>query len=159
MKLDTLDLKILELLQNSSMLTPKLSEIAKTIGTTNATVYRRIEALKEEGVIVGHTTRIDTKMIGKSFTALIYLKLPRNVTQDEKNKIAHKLAELDTVESVYEPVGSWSYIIKTSHRDMDDLDQFIKSELSKDPFEEMQVEMILNVIKEGKTSIPKQSNQ
>lgn len=157
MKLDTLDIRILGLLQISSMLTPKLSEIAKEIGTTNATVYRRIEALKKEGVIVGHTTRIDSKLIGKSFQVILYLRLPKTLTPDEKAKHSHKLAEMDAIESVYEPIGKWSYIIKSSHGDMEELNTFIKEGLSKIPYEEMQMELILNVVKEGRISLPKLS--
>ncbi len=155
MKLDSLDIKILDLLQNSSMLTPKLSEIAKEIGTTNATVYRRIDALKKNGIIIGHTTKIDSKLIGKTFQALIYLRLPKSINPEEKNKLSLKLSEMHTAEAVYEPIGKWSFIIKTSHKDMEELNRFIKDELSKIPYEEMQMEIILNVVKEGSVSLPK----
>ncbi len=154
-KLDTLDIKILELLQNSAMLTPKLSEMAKEIGTTNATVYRRIEGLKREGVIIGHTTRIDSRLIGKTFQALIYVKLPKGITPEEKARLSNRLAELKTIEAIYEPIGRWSYIIKTSHRDMEELNRFVREDLSKVPYDEMVMEIILNTIKEGRISLPK----
>ena len=155
MKLDKLDIKIIELLQNSNMLTPKLSEMAKEIGTTNATVYRRIEALKKNGIIIGHATRIDNKMIGKNFQALIYLRMPKNLSSEEKEKISNKIMDISNIEAIYMPLGKWSYILKTSHRDIEELNKFVQEELSKVPFDEMQIELILRVMKEGHTTIPK----
>jgi Lrp/AsnC family transcriptional regulator len=157
-KLDKLDIRILDLLQGSNMLTPKISEIAKAIGTTNATVYRRIEAMKRDGVIVGHTTKIDNKLIGKSFQAFIYLRMPRNLTADEKDKISNRLMGMNSIEAVYIPLGKWSYLIKTSHRDMEELNRFVEDELAKVPYEEAQIELILKVIKEGQVTLPKSSN-
>lgn len=154
-KLDKLDIRILELLQNSNMLTPKLSEMAKDIGTTNATVYRRIEALKKNGVIVGHSTRIDARLVGKAFQALIYLRLPRSIGTEEKDKLSNKLLELSNTEAIYMPLGKWSYILKTSHKDIEELNKFVQDELAKVPYDEMQIEFILRVVKEGQISIPR----
>jgi DNA-binding Lrp family transcriptional regulator len=154
-KLDKLDMRILELLQNSSMLTPKLSEMAKEVGTTNATVFRRIEALKKNGIIVGHSTRIDQRLMGKVFQALIYLRLPRSVSSEEKEKLSNKLLELEHAEAIYVPLGKWSYILKTSHRDVEELNKFVQDELGKIPYDEMEIELILKVVKEGHVSVPK----
>jgi DNA-binding Lrp family transcriptional regulator len=156
-KLDKLDIRILELLQNSNMLTPKLSSIAKDIGTTNATVYRRIEALKRNGIIVGHATRIDNRLMGKSFQALIYLRMPKTMNASEKQRISNKLMEMSSIESVYMPLGKWSYIIKTSHGNIDELNRFVENELGKVPYDEMQIDLILKVMKEGHVSMPRSS--
>ncbi len=153
MKLDILDLKILEALQKSSMLTPKLSEIAKEVGTTNATVYRRIAALKKSNVIMGHTTNIDSRLIGKSVKAFIYMDLTKPLLAEDKIKAVAKLTEMDSVEAIYEPIGKWTYVIKTSHNNIDDFNAFVKNEISKIQCDEIRIELILNTLKEGHTSI------
>ena len=153
MKLDMLDMKILEALQNPQMLAPKLSDIAKSVGTTNATVYRRIVSLKKANVILGHTTNIDSRLIGKSLKAFIYLNLAKPLLPEEKQKVASRLAEMDVVEAAYEPIGKWTYIIKTSHGDIGSLNTFMKNEISKIPCDDVQVDIILNVVKEGHTSL------
>jgi len=154
-KLDQLDVKIIEIIQRSDMLTPKLSKIAEVLGTTNATVYRRIDALKKEGVIIGHTTRIDGKLVGKGLQSFIYLKLQRNISKDEKEEIGKKLSEIESVESVYVPIGRWNYLIKVRSSGIEDLDHIIGEEISKLPLEEMEVEFISRTLKDGEPILPK----
>jgi DNA-binding Lrp family transcriptional regulator len=156
MKLDQLDMKIIELIQRSDMLTPKLSKIAEALGTTNATVYRRIEALKKEGVIVGHTTKIDGKLIGKGLQSFIFIKLQRNISREEKDEIGAKLSAVKNVESVYIPIGKWNYLVKVRSSGIEDLDQTIGEEMAKLPLEEMEIEFISKTIKDGEITFPKE---
>jgi|GEM_PF-2646351 DNA-binding Lrp family transcriptional regulator len=156
MKLDQLDMKIIELIQRSDMLTPKLSKIAEALGTTNATVYRRIEALKKEGVIVGHTTKIDGKLIGKGLQSFIFIKLQRNISREEKDEIGAKLSAAKNVESVYIPIGKWNYLVKVRSSGIEDLDQTIGEEMAKLPLEEMEIEFISKTIKDGEITFPKE---
>ncbi len=149
MKLDQLDLRILELLQKNEMLMPKLSKIAESIGSTSTTVYRRIESLKEEGIILGHTTRIDAKLVGKPLQAFIYVKLSGNVSKEERNELAEKLAVAGSVESVYVPIGYWSYIMLTRHESVEELDHFVQESLLRVPLQEIQIDLVARTIKEG----------
>ncbi len=149
MKLDQLDLKILELLQNNEMLMPKLSKIAEKVGSTSTTVYRRIETLKKEGIILGHTTRLDPKLIGKPLQSFIYLKIASNVGKEERNEFAGRLVNAYGVEAIYVPIGYWSYILLARHEDVEELDRFVQGELIKVPLQEIQIDLISRTIKEG----------
>lgn len=161
MNLDQLDIKILELLQKSEMLTPKLSKIAKTVGSTNATVYRRVEALKKEGIIVGHTTRVDAGMIGRPLHSFIFLKMNKGVDKAEKEEISKRISAVGGVEAVYVPMSKWSYILMTRHTGLSELDKFIQEDLAKLPLEEMQIELISKTVKEDSAIMPikKSGNQ
>lgn len=152
MKLDQLDIKILELLQKSEMLTPKLSKIANAVSSTNATVYRRIEALKNEGIIIGHTTQIDGKLVGKNLQAMIYLRVSKNLDRQGREEMIKRLTKVDEVEGVYVPMSHWSYLLKMRTATLEDLDKFLQEELIKFPMEEIQIEIISRTLKEG-TSI------
>lgn len=154
MRLDKLDMRILELLQESSMLSPKLSRIAEEAGTTNATVYRRIEAMRKDGIIVGHTTRIDTNMISKRFEALIYLRLQRNVSKEEHDRIAESLYKAKGIDSLYVPIGGWSFIAKTQHQSLEQLSTFVKDEMGKLPVNDMKVEILSRTMKESQGTVP-----
>ncbi|MDE1851248.1 MAG: Lrp/AsnC family transcriptional regulator [Candidatus Micrarchaeota archaeon] len=149
MKLDKLDMRILGLLQESSMLSPRLSKIADEAGTTNATVYRRIEAMRKEGIIVGHTTRIDSSLISGRLEALIYLKLQRNVSKEEHDRIAESLYKARSIESLYVPIGGWSFIAKTGHQNLEQLSAFVKDEMGRLPVGEVKVEIISRTMKES----------
>lgn len=157
MKLDQLDIKILELLQDPSMLSPKLSKIAKSVGTTNATVYRRINAMKKEGVITGVSARIDTRLVySGSVDAIVYLRLQKGMSADEKVHISNRLAEMQNVGSVYVPIGRWNYIIRTTHKSIDDLNRFVHEELGKLPVADFRVEVLSRVLKESSAPTLKQ---
>jgi DNA-binding Lrp family transcriptional regulator len=149
MKLDQLDLKILELLQDNEMLMPKLSKIAKNVGSTSTTVYRRIEILKKEGIILGHTTRLDAKLIGKPLQSFIYIKVASSVGKEERNEFAEKLVNSYGVESIYVPIGYWTYILLARHENVEELDRFVQNELIKVPLQEIQIDLISRTIKEG----------
>lgn len=154
MKLDKLDMRILELLQESSMLSPRLSKIADKAGTTNATIYRRIEVMRKEGIIVGHTTRIDSNLISRKLEALIYIKLQRNTSKDERERVSAALYKSQNVDSLYVPIGSWSFIIKTGHQSLDELSSFIRDEIGKLPVNEIKLEIISKTMKESQGNIP-----
>jgi Lrp/AsnC family transcriptional regulator len=153
MKIDQLDIKILNLLQNSEMLAPKLTKIAEAVGSTNATVYRRIEALKREGIIVGHTTQVDAKLIGKSVQSFIHLRVSNNLEKGERDRIGKKLSGLEGVEAVYVPISHWNYLLKVRYSNIEELDRFIQDELVKMPVEEMQIELVSKSIKDGAVSL------
>ena len=158
MKLDQLDIKILELLQKSDMLAPKLSKIASSVGSTNATVYRRVEALKKEGIIIGHTTKVDANLIGKPLHTLIFVKVGKGVAKPERDEIARKISSTPSVEAMYVPMSKWNYILMVRHPGLSELDMFIQDELSRLPLEEMQVELISKTIKEGAGIMPQSAD-
>ncbi|MBU6392246.1 MAG: Lrp/AsnC family transcriptional regulator [Candidatus Micrarchaeota archaeon] len=157
MKLDKLDMRILELLQESSMLSPRLSKIAEKADTTNATIYRRIEAMRKEGIIIGHTTRIDSNLISRKLEALIYIKLQRNASKDDRDRVSTTLYKSNNVDSLYVPIGSWNFIIKTGHQSLDELSNFIRDEIDKLPVNEMRVEIISKTMKESQGNIPEKA--
>lgn len=159
MKLDSLDMRILELLQDSSMLSTKLSKIAKVAGTTNATVYRRIEAMKKVGIIEGHTTKIDTGLISKNVKAMIYIRLRKDSPKEERLSISEKIVDLYNVESAFVPIGKWNFLVKVTCSDLDSLNRFVQEDLGKIPVEELRIELISKVLKDGHTVLVKKDEQ
>ena len=61
-KMDSLDLKILNIIQQDSTLSMK--EIAAKVGLTYTPTYERIKNLEEDGVIVGRPTLLNPSKIG-----------------------------------------------------------------------------------------------
>ncbi|MDE1825063.1 MAG: Lrp/AsnC family transcriptional regulator [Candidatus Micrarchaeota archaeon] len=151
MKLDQLDLKILRLLQDPEMLTPKLTKIAKSVDSTNATIYRRIEVLKKEGVIVGHTTQIDMKLVGKNIEAFLCVRLVKGVEKAEADRITRKISELEGIEAVYLPISHWNYLVVARFSNIEQLNKLVQEELRKLPIEEVEVELLSKTAKEGAT--------
>jgi len=61
-KLDSVDLKIVELLSRNARMECKA--IGKTVGISDRTVARRIESLEKKGIIHGYTVRVDEALAG-----------------------------------------------------------------------------------------------
>jgi DNA-binding Lrp family transcriptional regulator len=144
---DRLDIKILELLMGAETLSPKLSKIAMAVGSTNATVYRRIEAMKKDGIIIGYTTVVDKKLIGKPLQSLIYLKISRVAGTGEREEVSRKISDMADVESAFVPLANWDYIMIARHSDIEALDRFIKDKISALPIDEMRIEILTKAIK------------
>ncbi|EMU5679125.1 winged helix-turn-helix transcriptional regulator, partial [Pseudomonas aeruginosa] len=71
--LDMYDQRILALLQEESSLST--AEIAERIGLSQSPCWRRIQRLKEEGVIRKQVTLLDRKKIGLNTQVFAQIKL------------------------------------------------------------------------------------
>ncbi|ELC7295405.1 winged helix-turn-helix transcriptional regulator, partial [Pseudomonas aeruginosa] len=71
--LDIYDQRILALLQEESSLST--AEIAERIGLSQSPCWRRIQRLKEEGVIRKQVTLLDRKKIGLNTQVFAQIKL------------------------------------------------------------------------------------
>lgn len=71
--LDAYDRRILELLQEDASLSS--AQIAERIGLSQSPCWRRIQRLKEEGVIRGQVTLLDRKKIGLNTQIFAEVKL------------------------------------------------------------------------------------
>lgn len=74
MKLDNVDITILEMLKKDARISFK--EIARKINVSPDTIINRFERLKEQGIIVNSTVIINSKKIGYPFISLFgsYIK-------------------------------------------------------------------------------------
>lgn len=70
--MDALDLKIIDVMVKDAQ-TP-FTKIAETVGTTNETVRKRYERLKESGFILNSTISIDLQKLGYSGFIIIFIK-------------------------------------------------------------------------------------
>lgn len=72
-KLDRVDRKILEALQEDARLSS--AELAERVSLTTSPCWRRVKRLEEEGVITGYQARIDPERLGYQVMAFVYISL------------------------------------------------------------------------------------
>ena len=107
-KLDRIDLKILDLISENARLT--YSDIAKELNVTPHTVIRRISDLKKETLIMGFEPFIDlTKSQYSGYKALVTLKYH---TGQKKNEIINYLKSDVNVINIIEFIGPWDFEIE-----------------------------------------------
>jgi DNA-binding Lrp family transcriptional regulator len=141
-KLDDVDFKILNLLQEDSRLSYK--KIADKLGISVGTAYNRIKSLERKSVLKGYTVMLDAVKVGYSLTALILIQAEGKHLLD----VEREIAKMSNVTSVYDITGDFDIAAIARFKDRDGLNQFIKSLLSLPYVKRTVTNVVLNVVKE-----------
>lgn len=126
--LDSIDLAILTYLQEDATL-PN-TELAKKIGMAPSAVLERVKKLKQKGVIMGQTIRIQPNSIDLKLLAFIFIKSsegPGNIA------VAKQLVKLPEVLELHHIAGEDCYLVKVRARDPQSLVQLMRDKFSKIP--------------------------
>ena len=78
-KLDRVDRKILEALQDNARLSS--AELADLVALTASPCWRRVKRLEEAGVISAYQARLDARKLGYEVMAFVFITLDKNQTQ------------------------------------------------------------------------------
>lgn len=130
MKLDTIDIAILNELQDEARL-PNV-ELADRVGLSPSACSRRLDNLEKSGIIEGYQAVISNKAIGQTITAIIHITL---AGQSEKHLFEFEaaVAECPFIVACFLMSGDSDYIIRLSARDMEEFEFIHKSWLSALP--------------------------
>ena len=140
--MDELDAKIIERLLKDSR--KSLRSIAKELGTPTSTVHERVKRLVKLGVIRRFTTELDLKLLGLDITALILVSVDgAHITEVEKI-----LSTYDQVMAVYDITGEFDVALIAKFRNMDELNNFIKTILKIPYIKRTVTSVVFNVVKE-----------
>ena len=99
-KIDSINKKILHLLQEDARITYK--EIAKDLQRSETTIRDRIKALEETGIIQGYTALIDKRVLGLTFYAMVLANPPSPADVD---MVTEKVKKVSNVLRVYQIAG------------------------------------------------------
>ncbi len=141
-RVDEIDLKIINLLQEDSRLS--YNKIASKLGISVGTAYNRIKNLEEKGVLKGYTVLVDMDKVGYNLTALILIQAEGKHLLDVETEIA----KMNNVVSVYDITGDFDIAAIARFKDRNNLNQFIKNLLSLPYVKKTVTNVVLNVVKE-----------
>jgi len=127
MKLDSNDLKIIELLKQDSR--ASVTSIAETLGLARVTTHDRMVKLKSEGVIQRYTVDIDAKAWGYDLRAFIFARCERGNV--DRRSVAQKICQFPYVVRCNVIAGDWDLLIEVVSPSMDTLGDAILDGLSK----------------------------
>ena len=127
MKLDTLDLSILKLLQKNSKLTNKALSTHLSLSVT--AVYERIKKLEKTGIIKGYVALLSKEMLDQSFVAFCHVKLIQH-TQDNVKQFEREVIKIDEVLECYHLSGDYDYLLKVHVKDMESYRKFMIEKLT-----------------------------
>ena len=129
MELDRYDRRILEVLQEEGRISNQ--ELAGRIGLSPSPCLRRVKALEEGGVLTAYRALVDSRKLGLTLMALIYISMDRH-TPDRFANFEAKVKELpEVLECLLVTGQDADYQLKVIVRDMDAYQELLLNKITR----------------------------
>lgn len=128
MALDTIDYKLLDLLQQNARMTQL--EMAAAVGLSQPAVAERMRKLEQEQIITGYSARVDGRKLGKDITAFIGVRIEHPKYNSSFGK---RILEVHDVLECHRITGPDSYLLKVVTENTESLDRLISDLLRHIP--------------------------
>lgn len=126
-KLDKIDLKILNILQNNARISN--ADLATQVNLSQTPCLRRLRKLESSGIIKEYCTRLNNKQLGLNISAFVFVKLERNTAQNGK-EFEDAVRNMPEVMECCVLAGSHDYSLRIITSDLDSYERFIKNNLA-----------------------------
>jgi DNA-binding Lrp family transcriptional regulator len=146
MRIDDLDLAILEVLQGDATITnARLSEL---VHLSPSQCSRRRASLEEAGIVEGYTARLSAGKLGFTFQAMVRISLLSHGKANAEDFSAY-LDRFPEVSGAYSVSGDCDYILHIRTRDLEAFSDFIHKHLLTYPqMGQIRSDIVLTVLKE-----------
>ena len=124
--LDPIDWQLLSLMADA--VAPAVAPLATAAGISEADAAKRIERMRESGVIAGIQARIAPERVGLPITAFLIVRVAQ--TEDSYQAIDHLIREFDQVQEAHAVSGQYDWIIKVRATDPEDLRNLLTRRLA-----------------------------
>ena len=128
--LDSIDLRILQLLQHDARLTNK--EVADKLGKSVTPVYERIKRLEDEGYITRYVALVNKDLIGKHLTAFTTVQLKEHSATALRG-FEKEVVKFPEVMECYHMTGRFDFLIKMAIKDMKEYNELLMGKLATLP--------------------------
>lgn len=109
LKLDAIDLKILDLLQQDAE--QQLAQIAEAVGLSSTPCWRRIQRLKESGVIRRQVALVDAQALNVGVTVFVSVRTATH-TQEWFERFRATVQAIPEVVEFYRMSGDVDYLLR-----------------------------------------------
>ena len=127
MPLDTIDKKLINLLQIDSKQTTKQLSLQLNLSVT--AIYERIKKLEKEKIIKKYVAIINKNKIEKSFLVFCHIKLIQH-SKEYVTTFEREVLKLEEVSECFHVSGDYDYILKVYVKDMDEYREFMVTKLT-----------------------------
>mgnify|MGYP003383430056 CR=1 FL=1 len=122
MKLDSIDLRILDAVQKDGRITKlRLAEVA---GLSPTPCWLRLRKLEQAGLIAGYHARLDPRRVAAFATVLVEVTLA-NHRQADFDRFERRVAATPEVVTCWSVGGGLDYVLKVVARDIDSYQRLI----------------------------------
>lgn len=121
-QMDEIDRRIVRELQRDATLSH--AALAEVVGSSAASVWRRVRVLEKEGVL-GPTVRLaNAERLGRSVNVLCQVRMSRQ-TVEARAEFEEFIQARPEIVECYAMSGEWDYLLRIAVEDVADYDRFI----------------------------------
>jgi len=129
MKLDAVDLRILDAIQRDGRIT-KLA-LAEKVGLSPTPCWMRLQKLEKSGIVSGYHAHLNLRKIAPVATVLMEVTLA-NHRQADFDRFERAIAALDEVVACWSVGGGVDYVLKVMAPDIDAYQRFVDGLLDRE---------------------------
>lgn len=126
MKLDDIDIKILDAMQADAGLS--VAEVAEKVGLTASPCWRRIRNLETAGVIRKRMAVLEDREVGLDFQAVVMVKITPP-TRENHALFMEKVQDIPEIVEALTISGDYDYLLRVMTPDMTAYNNFIGNRL------------------------------
>ncbi len=128
--LDAMDRRIVQSLQTDASLSH--ADLAERVGSSPASVWRRVKALEAAGVL-GQTVRlVDAERVGRGVNVLCNVRM-RSHSREARSTFEAFVRDRPEILECFSMSGDWDYLIRVVAADVSDYEQFLMRTLLEHP--------------------------
>lgn len=129
-KADEIDQKILNLLSQNAKLSSQ--QLAEKVGASSASVWRRVKAMEEAGIIGGYEAQIDYEKLGFELTAFAQVTLNRH-SKDNVGLFEEAVNHMPEILACHSVTGQSDYILQILVKNIRDYELFLNDRIFQAP--------------------------
>ena len=120
--LDAIDRRIVRALQRDASLSH--AALSEQVGTSPASVWRRVRSLEKEGVLGASVRLADPARLGRAVNVLCQVRMHRQ-TIDARADFEQFIQSREEIVECYAMSGEWDYLLRIAVKDVADYDRFV----------------------------------
>jgi Lrp/AsnC family transcriptional regulator len=150
MGMDIIDRKLLELLQVDA--TMPVAELAQRVNLSQTPCWKRLQRLKDAGVIRAQVALCDARKLGVGTTVFVAVRTNQH-TEEWAATFTRAVRDIPEVVEVYRMSGETDYLLRVVVSDIDDYDRVYKLLIGAVPLYDVSSSFAMEQIKYS-TALP-----
>jgi Lrp/AsnC family leucine-responsive transcriptional regulator len=148
-KLDQIDRKILEILQNNAKITN--AQLSKEVGLSPAPTLERVKKLEQTGIIESYHAKLDPAKIGLGVSTFVHVGL-KGHNKENIEVFLSAIRGIDEIIECHHVTGTGDFILRVIAKDITSYQRLMLEKVSEIPVvDNLQSMVILSTFKEKKS--------